>query len=163
MDPRRPRVVWAAHVAEGHHDHEHHRDRRQDDGQHAEQVREVLAENNRATRDRAREQIGDGLVLDFIRNQRRSIEHAERGHDEPEIENRDGGAEHRFAVDASAIDGEHGGAVDERESRHDREHDGRAGSQRHEQGSACPEHLAERELEDPPRRRKHWRPHCLTR
>ena len=59
------------------------------------QIREVLAEQDRAARDRPGEEICDGLVVDFVGDQRGAVEHAEHRHDEPHVQQPDHHAEDR--------------------------------------------------------------------
>ena len=73
------------------------RHRRQDDQLGADEIGEILADDDRAPRDRPREQIRDRPVLDFVGDQRRAVERAQHRNDESQIQQPDHPAENHGA------------------------------------------------------------------
>ena len=115
---------------------------------------EVLAEQHGAARNRPREQIGDRLVVHFVGDERRAVEHAEHRHDEPDVQQPDHHAEDRRPADRRAVDAERptrAAIATMRTSDGEHAPGRRAARQKHR--PPRPQHLAERQIEDPQRRR----------
>jgi hypothetical protein len=151
---------------------DHHR--RQHHEECARQIREEFSDQDRTALNRAREEIGDGLVIDFVGHQRRAVEDAEHRDDESQEQHPHDRAEDAEAGDTLAVDAQRRHA--ERLDRlHDQgQQDRSTDDERHEDRSPRPEHFAERQIENPARCLEERHPaegrqrrgvavHCFTR